>query len=51
MGVEPIHKREFHALISHAHKAAVEQLYAWLSDQTGIPIWYEAHRLAVSRSR
>ncbi len=50
MTPKPIHKREFHAFLSHAHadKAIVDHLYTWLSDQSGIPIWYDARHLPAS---
>ena len=37
----PIHKRRFHAFLSHAHgdKAIVDRLDSWLNDVTGIPVW------------
>lgn len=43
----PIHKRKFHAFISHAHadKKVVSSLDEWLSQKAGIPIWYDSRDL------
>ena len=37
-------KRRFHAFLSHAHvnKAHADQLFEWLRDVAGVPIWYDA---------
>lgn len=45
----PIHKRKFHTFLSHAHadKAVVDKLYEWISNISGIPVWYDAHHLPV----
>ena len=47
MSALPIHKRQFHAFLSHAHadKAVVDRLYAWLKETANIPIWYDADYL------
>lgn len=50
MTTNPIHKRQFRAFLSHAHanKAVVEHLYTWLSEQGGIPVWYDSVNLPAS---
>ncbi|MBM4259200.1 MAG: toll/interleukin-1 receptor domain-containing protein [Deltaproteobacteria bacterium] len=42
-----IHKRKFHTFLSHAHadKVVVDHLYDWLSNTSGIPVWYDARHL------
>ena len=39
-----MHEKKFGAFLSHAHadKAAVDRLYAWLSDVAGVQVWYDA---------
>jgi TIR domain len=41
---EAVGKRRFHAFLSHAHvdKALADNLYHFLSEIAGIPIWYDA---------
>ena len=43
----PIHRRKFHAFLSHAHadNATVDRLYAWLSKLSGIPVWFDSEHL------
>lgn len=43
----PVHKRKFHAFLSHAHadKTIVDRLYAWLAHMAEIPIWYDSQNL------
>jgi hypothetical protein len=52
MNALPIHKRKFYTFLSHAHvdKAVVDQLYRWLTDVAGLPVWYDATHLAPSAS-
>ncbi len=47
MSALPVHKRQFHAFLSHAHanKPVVDRLYAWLKETAAIPIWYDADYL------
>ena len=46
----PIHKREFHAFLSHAYtdKVIVDRINSWLSEVAGVPIWYDARYLQAS---
>lgn len=46
----PVHKRKFHAFLSHAHadNKIVDNLNYWLSEAAGIPIWYDARNLLAS---
>jgi len=46
----PIHKREFHAFLSHAHadKVIVDRINSWLTEVAGVPIWYDARYLQAS---
>jgi len=43
----PVHKRKFHAFLSHAHadNKIVDNLNHWLNEVAGIPIWYDASNL------
>ena len=45
----PVHKRKFHAFLSHAHadKGFVDGLHSWLTDVSGVPVWYDARHLPV----
>ena len=44
MAAKGMHEKKFGAFLSHAHadKAAVDRLYAWLSDVAGVQVWYDA---------
>jgi len=46
----PVHKRKFHAFLSHAHvdKGVVDRIDCWLNESAGIPVWYDARNLAGS---
>jgi hypothetical protein len=43
----PIHKRKFYSFLSHAHanKDVVDTIEAWLTEKTGLPIWYDSRNL------
>ena len=47
MAGTPLNKRKFCAFLSHAHadKSFVDGLHKWLSEVSGIPIWYDARHL------
>lgn len=47
MGV-PLHRRQFDAFLSHAHadRVFVDELYRWLSEVSGLNIWYDAKEMA-----
>lgn len=50
MSVLLVHKRPFHAFLSHAHanNIVVDSLYSWLNEKADIPIWYDGHALPAS---
>jgi hypothetical protein len=53
MDVLPIHKREYHAFISHSSRdktAFVEPLSKWFSEIAGIPVWYDRRSLSAGQS-
>lgn len=43
----PIHKRKFYSFLSHAHanKDVVDTIEAWITEKTGLPIWYDSRNL------
>jgi hypothetical protein len=52
MSLPPIRKRKFDAFLSHAHldKAVVDSIYHWLTDTSGVAVWYDATHLPPSAS-
>jgi TIR domain len=46
----PSQRRLYRAFLSHAHadKNFVNELHKWLSEDAGIPIWYDSYSLATS---
>ncbi len=46
----PVLKWTFHTFLSHSHsdKVIVDGLYHWLSEVSGIPVWYDGRNLPPS---
>ena len=49
MNTEPIHKRQYHAFLSHSSRDKadiVEEMFAWFNKIANIPVWYDRNALA-----
>ncbi|WP_247237709.1 toll/interleukin-1 receptor domain-containing protein [Telluribacter sp. SYSU D00476] len=46
----PIHKRPYHAFLSHAHadKAQVDAIQVWLREKAGLSVWYDTISMSAS---
>jgi hypothetical protein len=47
MNPEPVHKRPYHAFLSHAHAdiKVVQKLFRWLTEVAGLSVWLDSDQL------